>query len=149
MENKAKIIVRRSSEWMNRLRTYKIIINDNQVGTVKNGGTEEFSVNPGVNSVQCKVDWYSSQPVSLDIKEGETAYLRVKSGMKLYWPFFIAIVVGVFLVFYYRGNIEKPDWVTPVSLILLIPGVLYSLYYTTLGRKSFLVVEKDSKNIFA
>ncbi|HWC54929.1 MAG TPA: hypothetical protein VG676_15190 [Chitinophagaceae bacterium] len=149
METKTKIIVSRSSEWMNRLRTYKVLINGNQVGMVKNGGTEEFSVQPGNNSVQCKVDWYSSKPFSIDIKEGETAYLRVRSGMKLYWPFFIAIIVGVFLVFYYKGRPERPEWLTPVTLVLLIPGVLYSLYYTTFGRKNYLVIQKDSKNIFA
>ncbi len=149
MDSKTKIIISRSSEWMNRLRTFKILINNNQVGALKNGGTEEFSVQPGTNSVQCKVDWYSSRPLSIDIKEGETVYLRVRSGMKLYWLFMVAIIAGVFLVFYYRRNPDRPEWVNPVTLILLIPGVLYSLYYTTIGRKNYLLLQKDSKNIFA
>lgn len=149
METKTKIIISRSSEWMNRLRSFKVLINGGEVGILKNGATEEFSVLPGTNSVQCKVDWYSSRPFSVDIKEGETVYLRVKSGMKYYWPSFIAILVGVFVVFYYKGRPDKPEWVDIVPFVLLIPGVLYSLYYTTIGRKNYLVVQKDSKNVFA
>ncbi len=149
MDSKTKIIISRSSEWMNRLRTYKVFINGKQAGTVKNGGSEEFAVEPGVNSVQCKVDWYSSQPFNVDVKEGETNYLRVKSGIKYYWLFMVAIIVGVFIMFSYKGNPDKPQWVTPVTLILLIPGALYSLYYTTLGRKNFLLVDRDTKNVFA
>ncbi|MBS1919519.1 MAG: hypothetical protein JST17_04620 [Bacteroidetes bacterium] len=149
METKTKIIIRRSSEWMNRLRNFKVIINGTEAGSLKNGATEEFSVEPGSNSIQCKVDWYSSKPFTIEVKEGETLYLRVGSGMKLYWPFFIAIIVGVFLVFHYKGKPERPEWLTPVTIVLLAPGVLYSLYYTTIGRKNYLVVQKDTKNVFA
>lgn len=149
METKTKIIVSRSSEWVNRLRGYKILINGNQAGTVKNGGSEEFLVQPGNNTVQCKVDWYSSSPFSIDIREGDTAYLKVRSGMKFYWPFMIAVIIGVFLMFYYKGKQDAPAWITPVTLVLIIPGALYSLYYMTLGRKNFLVIQKDAKNIFA
>ncbi len=104
MDSKTKIIISRSSEWMNRLRTYKVFINGKQAGTVKNGVSEEFAVEPGVNSVQCKVDWYSSQPFNVDVKEGETNYLRVKSGIKYYWLFMVAIIVGVFIMFSYKGK---------------------------------------------
>lgn len=149
METKTKVIVSRSLEWMNKLRAYKVVINGTEAGSLKNGASEEFAVQPGANSIQCKVDWCSSQPFTVDVKEGETVYLRVRSGMTLYWPFFIAILAGVFLVFYYRGHADKPSWVTPVSFVLLIPGILYTLYYTTLGRKKYLLLGKDTKNVFA
>jgi hypothetical protein len=149
MDNKTKIIVSRSSQWVNRLRTYKVLVNGKQVDAVKNGSSEEFLVEPGNNSVECKVDWYSSRPFTMNLQPGETAYLSVTSGMKLYWPFFMAIMVGVFLVFYYRRNPDKPEWVFPLTLVLIIPGLLYSVYYMTLGRKDFLVLQKDTKNIFA
>ncbi len=149
MDNKTKIIVSRSSQWMNRLRTYRVLINGKQAGAVKNGSSEEFLVEPGTNSIECKVDWCGSRAFSMNLQQGETAYLRVRSGMKLYWLFFIAIFVGVFLLVYYRGNADKPSWVTPVMLVSLIPAALYSLYYLTIGRKDYLVLEKDTKNIFA
>lgn len=149
MDSKTKIILSRSSEWVNRFRSYKVLINGSEAGSLKNGGSEEFSVEPGSVSIQCKVDWYSSRPFTINVQEGETAYLRVRTGMKLYWIFFAAIIAGVFLVFYYKGKPDKPEWVSPLSLVLLIPGLLYSLYYTTLGRKDYLKIQKDSKNIFA
>ena len=149
MDNKAKIILNRPSQWMNRMRSYKVSINGKQIGTVKNGSSEEFPVEPGNNSVECKVDWYRSRPFTMTLKEGETAYLRVKGAMKWYIPLVLLMAVGVFLIFYYRRNPDKPDWVFPVSLALIIPALLYSLYYITFGRKDYLVLEKDTNNIFA
>ncbi|MBS1620599.1 MAG: hypothetical protein JST10_11525 [Bacteroidetes bacterium] len=149
METKTKIIVSRSSEWLNRMRSYKIIINSDESGSVKNGGSEEFSVLPGSNTVQCKLGWYSSRPFTLDIKEGETVYLRVRSGMKLYWPLFMLVVAGLVLMFYFRSKTEKPEWLMPVSLALIMPAIFYTLYYSIFGRKDYLLLQKDSKNIFA
>ena len=46
MENKTKIIITRSAEWMNRLRPYTILIDGVQAGFVKNGSSEEFTISP-------------------------------------------------------------------------------------------------------
>ena len=149
MEAKTKIILNRPSDWIYRMRPYRVFINDKEVSKIKNGAVEEFPVEAGSATVQCKVDWYSSRPLTVDLKEGEIAYLRVRSGMKLYWPFLIAVAIGAFLIFFYRKRPDRPDWAIPVALVLVIPGLLYSLYYMTLGRKDTLVVEKDAKNVFA
>ena len=149
MDNKAKIILSRSSQWMNRFRSYQVLINGKQVGLIKNGGSEEFTVDAGNTSVECKLAWYGSRPFSMTLKDGETAYLRVKSGMKWYLPLVLIMAVGVGLIFYYRGNPDKPAWVSTVSLVCIIPALLYSLYYLFFGRKDYLVLEKDTNNIFA
>ncbi len=41
-----KIIINRKSESLNRLRGFKVFIDDKEVGAVKNGSSEEFVVEP-------------------------------------------------------------------------------------------------------
>lgn len=149
MEGKTKIIVTRPSQWMNRIRGYKVFINGNQVGIIKNGTTEEYLVEPGANSVECKIDWCGSKVYSANLQPGETSYLKVSSGMKLYYLFVAVMAVGIFLLTYYRRNPDKPSWAMPVTLIALFSVVLYLLYYLTIGRKDYLLLEKDTKNVFA
>ena len=149
METKTKIILRRPSQWMNRIRGYRVFINGQQVGTIKNGATEEYAVEPGANSIECKINWCGSRGYSANLQPGETTYLKVNSGMKLYYFFVGVMAVGVFLFVYYRDNPDKPSWATPVSLVALFSAALYSLYYVTFGRKDYLLVEKDTKNVFA
>ena len=149
MEAKTKILLTRPSNWIYRMRPYKVFINDKEVSKIKNGAAEEFPVEAGSITVQCKVDWYSSRPFTVNLKEGEVAYLRVRSGMKLYWPMLIAVAIGAALIFSGMKKTNRPDWILPVALVLVIPGLLYSLYYMTIGRKDTLVVEKDAKNVFA
>lgn len=149
MADLTKVILSRPTQWMNRLRGYRIFINGEKIATIKNGASEDILVKPGTNSIECKLDWCGSRPFVIDIKEGETVYLRVRSGMKLFWLFYIALIVGVIMNVFYRRNPDRPQWVFPVTLILILPALLYLLYYTTIGRKDYLVVEKDTKNIFA
>ncbi|OQY94630.1 MAG: hypothetical protein B6D37_08130 [Sphingobacteriales bacterium UTBCD1] len=149
MDTKTKIILSRSSDWRNKFRSYKVLINEVEAGSVKNGSAEEYSVQPGNNSIQCSMGWYKSESFSVDVKEGETVYLRVRSGMKYFWPLYIALLAGLFMVFYFQRRADAPVWATPLGLALIIPGFLYNLYYTTLGRKRYFVIGKDTKNIFA
>ena len=116
---------------------------------MRNGATEEYRVNSGSSTVECKIDWCGSKSFTVDLQKDETAYLKVRSGMKFYFLFVMLLAVGVFLIFFYRSNPGKPSWVSPASLFLIIPAALYSLYYLTIGRKDYLVVEKDTKNVFA
>lgn len=150
MENKTKIILNRKGEWMNRARTYNVLIDEQKTGTIKNDSSEEFAVAPGTHTVRCGLMWYSSPSVTVSLKEGEIAYLRVKGGMKYYLPLFILMAVGVLLNLVWSGRpAERPDWVIYVQLGLLLPALLYIMYFITLGRKKYLVIEQDKDNFFA
>ncbi len=149
METKTRIILARPADWRNRFKSYSVLINGSVAGSVKNGSAEEFSVQPGNNSIQCDMGWYKSKPYMVELKEGETAYLRVSFSMKLFWPLYIALLAGVILLFYFNNKQEKPVWIVPVAWAIIAPGFLYNLYYSTFGRKQYLVIGKDTKNVFA
>ncbi len=70
-----QIIINRKSEWINRARGYKILIDGTEVRKLANGGSEEFIVAPGIDKVQCKTNWCSSPELELELKEGDTKSL--------------------------------------------------------------------------
>ena len=149
MDTKTKIILSRPAEWMNRIRSYKVFINGQQVGVIRSGATEEYLVEPGNVSVECKISWCSSRTLTVPVGSGETAYLKVSNGMKLYYFIVLLLAGEVFLSFYYRNKPDKPSWVDPVTTGLIIVVIGYLLYYLTIGRKKYLLLEKDTKNVFA
>ncbi|MEO5944766.1 MAG: hypothetical protein ABIP30_00140 [Ferruginibacter sp.] len=150
MEQASKIILRRKSQWMNRMRGYKVFINNVQLGIIKNDSTEEYITEPGLKLVKCKVDWCGSPPKELMLKPGEVAYLEVKSNLKYFTYLYILVLVGIFGRFALRsGEVEMPKWATICSAAIFIVAFLYMTYFLTLGRNKYLMVDTEKDNVFA
>jgi len=150
MENKTKIILNRKSEWMNRARTFQVYIDGNQAGRIKNDSGEEFTVAPGKHVVQCKIDWCSSQPVNIDLRQDEKVYLKVQSGL-IYYKYFAILIIAaaVMNIALTTKGAPKPSWFIFVQIGLIIPALCYIFYYITFGRKHFLLLQVDKDNLFA
>ena len=151
MENKTKIILTRANEWLNRLRPYKVLIDGVEVGTITNDSSEEFAIGEGNHLLQCKINWYSSaDDFRINIGSNETAYLRVKTGMRYYWPLFILLLAGIFINLFFSGRpLEKPLWASFLQLALILPGLAYMLYHLSFARKKYLIIEDDKENLFS
>ena len=150
MEQKAKILLSRPKAWLNQSRAFKVFIDDMEKGMINNESAQTYEVDPGNHSLQCKVAWYSSQDLKLNLVAGETAYLRVRNGMKYYWHSFLILLFGISLnIMAVRQETEKPLWALLVEMALILPAVSYMLYYMTLGRRKYLVLEEDKENFFA
>ncbi|WP_315816908.1 hypothetical protein [Paraflavitalea speifideaquila] len=67
MEKMTKIILTRKGEWLNRARSYKVLIDEQKTGIIKNDGTEEYVVEPGKHSIRCTIDWCSSPVLQLEV----------------------------------------------------------------------------------
>jgi hypothetical protein len=142
-----RIILERKSEFLNRLKNYRVNINGTEQGKISNGSSAEYEVPGGNNMITCKVNWCGSNTFTVDIKPGETVYLKVASGMKYFWAVYIPFVAVILGRLLFKSQITPPIDIT----IAVISGIvmLYFLYYITIGRKQYLKVERDSKNIFA
>ncbi|MBS1495385.1 MAG: hypothetical protein JSU03_08090 [Bacteroidetes bacterium] len=150
MEQTSKIILRRKNEWMNRMRRYRVLINDAEAGKISNEQTEEYITEPGLKLVQCRVDWCGSPKKELMLKPGENAYLVVQSNLKYINYIYIAVLVGLFADFILRkSGVVFPKWVHLLFAVLLVAGFLYMVYYLTIGRNSYLKIAEDKENIFA
>ncbi|MEO7047053.1 MAG: hypothetical protein ABI091_17250 [Ferruginibacter sp.] len=150
MEQASKIILRRKSQWMNRMRGYKVFINDVQLGIIKNDSTEEYITEPGLKLVKCKVDWCGSPVKELMLKPGEITYLEVKSNMKYFTYLYILVLAGLFGRLGLRSaGVVLPQWFITSLTIIFIGAFLYMIYFLTLGRNKYLVVETEKDNVFA
>lgn len=86
----ATIRIKRTNEYSNLFRDYKIFIDGQQVGTIATGETKDFSTTVGQHTVTAKIDWCSSPDVSIDVKEDQTVNLNV-CGLKTPIEFLVHI----------------------------------------------------------
>jgi hypothetical protein len=150
MDKGSKIILNRPSQWMNRARAYRVIIDGEEKGQIRNGSAEEFLIAPGTHKLYCQLAWYKSPVFTVTLVGGDVEYLRVKSGMKYYWPLLIVMVLGISMNLYFSRRAEEGSLVIrTLQLILILPALLYMLYYLTIGRKYYLLMEQDKDNVFA
>ena len=150
MESTSRIVLNRSSEWVNRARSLKVLVDGQQVGTIRNGNTEEFRIAPGAHTVTCKIDWCSSRDFEVNVRAEETAYLHVRSGLKYYWLFLAPLMMGLIVNFLLRFTPGgRPEWFNYVLIAIGVPALLYLFYFLTFGRKDYLVISRDEKTLFA
>jgi hypothetical protein len=150
MENKTKIILTRKSAWLNRLRPIRILIDRAEAGSISNGSSEEFVVDPGIHKIQCQLSWYQSREFDVDIKPDQIIYLKVRNAAKLYWPLYFLLLAAIFASFIYKGHqSDRPEWLLPAQILLMLPFILYVLYYISIGRKKYFAIEEDMDNVFA
>lgn len=144
-----KIIINRKSEWRNRAFGFRVLIDGKEVGMIANGGSEEYPIDPGVHKLQCKIDWGSSPELELTLAEGETRFVQVGSGMK-YYSLFTVLMILVLLsgpVIRYL-HLSVPEDFTYLQLAILVPFLLYCVYYLSIGRGSYLLLKEDTTNVF-
>lgn len=144
-----KIIINRKSEWPNRAFGFRVLIDGKEVGMIANGGSEEYLLEPGAYKLQCKIDWGSSPELELTLAEGETRFIQVGSGMK-YYSLFTVLMTLVLLsgpVIRYM-HLSVPEDFTYLQLAILVPFLLYYVYYLSIGRGRYLLLKEDTTNVF-
>jgi len=144
-----KIILNRKNELMSRTRPIKVFIDNVERGTVANGSSAELPVEPGMHTIQCKISRFGSAELNLLVNEGETKFLRVRSGMKYYFFLYILLLLALVSKFLLRmADIPKPEYLDWLQVVLVFPFILYFLYYVTIGKNKYLLLEEDKENIF-
>ena len=136
----ATIRLKRTSEYNNRMRDYKIFIDGQQVGTIANGETKDFPTTVGQHMVTAKVDWCSSPELSIELKENQTSSLKVggfKYGQKL-----MPIGLGLIVLHYILSKFADFEY----TIFLVAPLFLLLVYYLTIGRKKYLTIEEVNEN---
>ncbi len=144
-----RIILERKSQFLNRLKGYKVMINGLEQGVIRNGKTEEYEMPAGPNEITCRVNWCRSNSFMVDVKAGEAVYLKVGSGMKYFWPVYILVLIVLLLRFARFTFTAYQQEVHIASLVILGLACLYYLYYLTIGRNNYLCIGPDTKNVFA
>ena len=67
---------RDARDWTERLRAYRVLLDDVPAGTIRRGGTVQLDVAPGHHHVQVTIDWGRSPVLELELADGEEVELR-------------------------------------------------------------------------
>ena len=78
MSAQSTIELQRGSAYTDRVRAYKVLVDGQEVGTIKNGKTETFNVAPGRHDVMLKIDWATSPTLTVDAPPGGTVRLTCR-----------------------------------------------------------------------
>ena len=54
------ILLKRKKEWVDRVRKYKVFLDDVLVGNIKSGGDLKIEVSNGTHKIFLKIDWMGS-----------------------------------------------------------------------------------------
>ncbi len=69
------IEIKRSSQYVNRIRAIDIFVDGAKAGSVMNGESKVFETPPGQHQVLAKIDWCKTPPLNVNILPGETTSL--------------------------------------------------------------------------
>jgi len=65
-------ISRPKKAWQDKLRAYKVLVDDQEVGEIKQQGDLVLPVAPGRHVVQLKLDWCCSPKIDIEVSKGST-----------------------------------------------------------------------------
>ena len=79
----AKILIERESQFISRMRSYKILANGKELGSIKDGEMREFPMEPGEYSLQLQIDWCKSKQIKVNIQQD--GIIKFKCGSRMKW----------------------------------------------------------------
>ena len=60
----AKIVLTRDHGYADRIRKYRVFIDDKNVGKIASGETMEYDVSAGKHTIQVKIDWCRTEKIA-------------------------------------------------------------------------------------
>lgn len=133
-----QLTIKRTKEWNNSFRDIDIYINGESIGSVWNGKTKSFNLKPGIIELTAKVDWCSSQVISIDLKNNEEVNFELSS-----YKFgkYITLIMLILILVFNLLNSQGVNY-TEYLLLVILPLSLYMVHFLTFGRKHYLRLRK-------
>jgi len=105
------IAIQRAHDFCGIFRLMCVLINGQQVGSVRYAGHAVFHLPPGIYSVQVAMDWCRCEPLEVQVRAGETVYLECGLRWRgIAWVFnLLAVFVVPSRVFIVRHE-EQAEW---------------------------------------
>ena len=100
----AKLIVTREKAYIDRIRDYRILLDGAEVLRVGAGGVVEAPIVPGPHSLEARIDWARSQPLTFDAKAGEEVVVQVENPWNALTALFAAVVRPTHYLVVSRGT---------------------------------------------
>jgi hypothetical protein len=89
----SRIKIVRGHAMGDKLRAYRVLVDGQGVGEIREGGKLSVPVTPGVHTVQFKIDWCASPQLLVDVAADATE--QVSCGPR-FDPFMALLAISVF-----------------------------------------------------
>ena|ERR1044072_4044260 len=132
-----KVIITRSSEWLNKLRDANLLLDNKKIGTIADGDTVEFEVCEGTHTIEASLDWCSSNIFDFSVSSGEVKKIKLtgfKNSKYLMYSGLLIILADILLRRFFNFNF--------IILLGLIPLALV-LYYGVIKHKKYLQLKEQ------
>lgn len=93
-----KIVIKRSSQFANYFRDIEVFSGNSLLGSITNGATREFELEPGTIDLIAKIDWCTSNKLKVTMEEGETKTFLLKGRSPFLALFYITFGKDDYLV---------------------------------------------------
>ncbi len=136
-----QLVINRSSDFLNKYKEVKILIDGTSVGIVADGETKVFDIQAGEHTIKAKMDWRGSKEQLFSVqKDGKVIYkLAGFKGRKV-----IVVLSAIALLSTFILPRESEAYIrTIIMLATLCSVVLFMLYILTVGRNSYLTLEQE------
>jgi len=135
----ATIKIKRTNDYVNSLRDYRLFIDGQKIGTIGNNQIKEFDIPIGHHSLIAKIDWCSSPDFSFETNGNDSKILLL--GGKRSWRWLMPLISISVVLSLLLKNVSYY-----ISAVLVLIPFLYILYYLTIGRKNFLTIKELNKS---
>ena len=78
-DNSCTIRFVRPSGYADRIRSYQMLVNGRDVGTIGNGKTLEVKAAPGAIRIEAKIDWAKARPLTVNTVPRQTVEVEVRN----------------------------------------------------------------------
>jgi hypothetical protein len=78
-DNTSTIRLVRPALFVDALRSYRILINGKEAGKISHNSTLEISVPAGPVTIEARLDWTRSQPLTINAVPGQTLEIEVRN----------------------------------------------------------------------
>jgi hypothetical protein len=75
------IRISRVNEYMDSVRSYKIMLDNGYVGDIKNGEVKDIDIEPGIHEIFLKIDWCRSNIIEFNVSANETVEFECGNSM--------------------------------------------------------------------
>tara|TARA_B100000508_G_C11380376_1_gene238308 strand:- start:335 stop:637 length:303 start_codon:yes stop_codon:yes gene_type:complete len=86
-----KITIHRPSGFSNRLRKIQLVLDDQVLGSLKNGESQTYSIPSGAHRLKAVIDWCESNEVTFDLQDGETKTWTLTGSNPLFAMWYITV----------------------------------------------------------
>jgi len=129
----------RLNEWANKRFSYKIFVDGKEQLEIANGQESLLNIEGG-STVQAKIMWCGSKPITLPANDEKIKELRV-SGNKTFNTHFPAVASMVSCICILVNNFYTSDSAKIILTSIMIATMIFALCLVTIWKNKFLDIE--------